>query len=400
MARYTTEFAGQKRLLELGNLDVGSALAKNEELHPLIWDQLYQTGAYYPEHKAFLLKNAPTTEQAALLLNEKNKTAKLEALQMGVPKLSEVSKCALYNSPAFDSEHAASVLISTQFLPDFTEKLLSLTVDSKLHSQNYILYLPAIEAIATKLNLLKEDELLQLLIDRPIDSYHLSRVLDYHPTLLPPLLDLVEQDPITNDWALIPLARSRHLTDPQSVRLLALTLKRDQSGSWSQDWVGGASDDYPVVIRSIANHPSANIPARLAAARWALNNLHDRNIVGATHRDYVNLPKIIEELTFAPELSQLHTSWSTPPASHHGVIQRALKTFGVHLYPTLTTPLLSDVATPQPQHHFSKDFIDSTLLPTLKLNGPTAWDIFISLTPGWTGSEQELLEVTTSTLLR
>jgi len=397
IAQHTRSLDAQREIINLADPVVISQLPANKQLHPEIWDTLYN---YLPAEnwlaKALLFYNAPDAKRYAKILEQPFGATLLTALRLGstyltaelIQKLTAlhygaVASTLLAYKNDLDPDLAAQLIKSV-----FTDLLD--TPEGALASHNRPLI--AIQNAVLRYGAATDEQLLELLTEfTSSNTYSLveldeltAPLLDIRPTLIEKLL--LTPTPRVYYPA---IAASRFITVDT-----ALALQRYLMGEASLT----EQLNYDIFSNLIEN---PNLPAQLRADLCSY---------------YITKKQIAEPL---PGSLGVSPSWqalrdlyqsladaNTPPNTNNWVptpgrvdeeVTQALESLGDWRYPALFFPNWRNDSTYQDATELP-DTLNVPQVVDLPLDaiGPEGWRVFINTLPDWSGELSELAEVINS----
>ena len=383
LARHTPSAIAQEVIKNSGDPMAYNALAENPNIHPTIWDALNSdSNLLFFTAQAHLIHNAPDAKRAAELLKA-DVIVRGQAVELGMPRLSKSDWKRLFKSADFGSYTAGSCIISGNISEKKAAELWKVVTTKPSGSRTKSLYRQAplhyartVASLATKYQLLSDKKLLaELLAHPPLDAeiegsiylVELSKIIDYRPALMQPLLESKSAQIFFTA-----LSQSRHLTPKQGDSLLRTVLNDGERSTNNED-----------TASNLAINPRVNPSTRVEAANWLLKHHSSYKSEYVTHLQEVATRLLIPENTTGLPLL---TGWEESDAEQRSIWEEYFAD-AYRYFPTIPAPDLE----PLP----AKYIIDE-LTPRLDLLGKSAWEIFISLLPGWQQGLPELLATTTT----
>lgn len=325
VALHTTSATAQRKLKEAGDRELLSCLALNKTLDPKVWNSIYQEANLDPQSLQCLLHNAPTAEQARVILDNQNEDLRIPVLRLGIPAMDSATKAELYATGFFDPEHAAQVLYSGDVLPGYERALVKMVLGSSLPQTLPSLYSAVMETIASNFQILNDAQLLHQLMTVSVDSYNMARIIDYRPGLIGKLLELKQPKP---HEFLRAVARSQHLTIADADHLFY--------------WSGMQNDDN--LLMNLAYNPNAATELRLKIIDLIITYANNSYTLLPEYAAKVaNLSDLCGALSgknkygtvFHEPQTPVTNPWNALQVDDLPKVKTAIEYFGFWYYPTL-----------------------------------------------------------------
>ena len=374
IASYSKSPTGQRMLASLDIEGIDSSLCGNPHLDVGIWDALYLK--YENTQRTKLIANATTADQARKILAEPVSYRRAAALRRGVAVMDEDTKNEMIAYAQSEPEADCAAACITSGIADetvahkFWDRVL---LDGAILADvGPISFRDVLEGAVEKYRFIGNEQVIQMAEDGFFSGYlSLSRIIDYRPALVRPLLLSNFHKNFYNE-----LAASRYLTSAQAHRMYLGLLRQRE-------------DKQPAHgLEILGSNPCVSRVTRAACLDILVNE---------RGQDEFAERLTAQRAKAAQGIAPLRSAWQLASEAEVLEIKESLHSISSSCYPTLEGFIEKLSPNLDSLNYVDRSYVDSVITPMLDSLGESGWDLFISLAGNWSGGVDELLEVVRST---